>query len=470
MPNRTDGTMPVTAALAKRMSAQPLSGLTILHINHLLNDVLELNGILRNLGAELVYVPVIYGQKTLPKDLPYTLITAYHAGDGFQIYHNERIVEVAPDNFEAAVRRSIILAYQHAQDLAQQRASGKILILEDGGYHFDALAEAPTELDRTLIIGAIEQTAAGMRRARVHLLQPASSDYPVLSVARSRLKVRFENYFIARRIVEETALLMYEEEEFLDLKDVLVIGYGIIGRPIAQLLSKLGCRVVVSDANAQVLHTATCDGFETLKRSSDLAAIAPLVVMGATGKASFTLELLANLLKSSNQTIYLVSGSSKRVEFAEVIEFFEGTAERRQILARRYSSLGEIVDVRLEPAPCGIIYHFRTAGQERALVLIAEGYPVNFYRPLSQSLPARVIDLINAELLLLTHYLWWNHPSLYRQLYLLGHDYLPNLGISEEELMELWTDSNRVSALIRQTGIWQVLSPHPNEHWLTTFA
>ncbi len=68
--------MPVTEAVAERIGQGGLSGLTIIHINHLLRDVLGLNEVFVGLGADLVYVPVIYGQRELPAGLPYPSVYA----------------------------------------------------------------------------------------------------------------------------------------------------------------------------------------------------------------------------------------------------------------------------------------------------------------------------------------------------------------------------------------------------------
>jgi hypothetical protein len=56
--------MPVTTSLAADLGHNPFDDLTIIHVNHLLKDVLDLNLIFSNLGANVIFVPVIYGLKT----------------------------------------------------------------------------------------------------------------------------------------------------------------------------------------------------------------------------------------------------------------------------------------------------------------------------------------------------------------------------------------------------------------------
>lgn len=458
--------MPVTAALAERMGPGGLAGVTIVHVNHLLNDVLDMNQLLIGLGARLVFVPVIYGEKELPAALPYPWLCAYPEGAGFGLYRDGRRASDGPAQFEQATRAAVAAGLSLGAEIAAATGDGRLLVIEDGGYHF-AIQPGPLDRAGLRVIGAIEQTMAGLRNARQHIERDRAGTYPVLSVARSKLKVRFENYFIARRVVEETAMLLYEQDEFLDMKDVVLIGYGVIGRPIAALLRKLNCRVIVLEENAQIRHTATCDGFEVLQRPEDLAFGQATLVLGATGRPAFALDQLAAFVASQAPALFLASASSKRIEFAPLVAFFED-ADARAKAAERSPPLREVEEIAVRRGPFGCAYEFSHRGRRRSVVLLAEGYPVNFYRPQSQSLPSRVIDPINAEILVLAHYLCHNGRALYNRLYLLGHDHLPDLGVSEEELMDLWTRHNHISPSILNAGIWQAFSPHPNEHWLTT--
>ncbi len=460
--------MPVTKSVARQIGRGGLSGLTIIHINHLVRDILDLNEIFIDLGANLVYVPVIYGDRELPAGLSYPSICAHRTNDGFALYRDFELLGPAPAEFEDAIKAAIQEAFTLGFAQAAAENHEKVIVVEDGGYHFDLVSRLSADRTASKIIGAIEQTKAGVRSARSHVDANGGAQYPILSIARSKLKVRFENYFVARRVVEEVAMLLYELEEYLAFRDVLLIGYGIIGRPMGVLLRKLDCHVVVTDNDPQVQHTATCEGFEvTEKVSRDMFETKP-IVLGTTGTPAFTLEMFVEFLKSSSDTLYLVSASSKRVEFSSVIRYLEGTAEYRASRNTRYPILAEIDHIEMVSKPAGLVYSFAYQGQARRVVLLAEGYPVNFYRPQSQSLPSRVIDPINGEILLLVQYLFKNHATLRKQLYLLGHDYLPGLFAEEDELMTLWQANNNVSPSIVSSGVWQALSPHPNERRLVT--
>jgi hypothetical protein len=460
-------TMPVTKLIAERIGPGGLAGLVILHINHLLNDVLDLNEILLDLGAELIFVPVLYGEKVVPTDLPYTLVYAEHDGATFGLYRDNRRFADGPPTFEAAVKAAIVEAYRLTLALAHEHGIKKVLILEDGGYHFDGLKEHLDGADGgPTVIGAIEQTMAGIRAANRHLETSTKPLYPILSVARSKLKLRFENYFIARRVVEETTLMLYDLEEFLALGDVVLIGYGIIGRPIAALLRKLDCRVHILEHNPKIARTAQWDGFDVIDRlSPELYETSPLI-LGATGRAAYTFDMLCEFLASERDTLYLVSASSKRVEFSTIITFFEGSDADRAAAAEHAPFLKDIHDIAIVKQPYGLQYTFIYRDEPRTVVLLAEGYPANFYRPSSQSLPSRVIDPINAELLILAQYLFHHHATLANTLHLLGHDPLPGLCADEDEVMGLWTQQNRISSGLINSGIWQTLHPHPNERLL----
>lgn len=469
MKSNLGNTMPVTESVARQIGQKGLSGLTIIHINHLLRDVLDLSEVFVGLGADLVYVPVIYGQRELPVGLPYPSVYACREGDRFSIQRDSQWVGQASADFEGAVKAAVREAFVLGFRQASSKGNKKVLVVEDGGYHVDVLSGlCNEEPDAPRIIGAIEQTKAGVRSAMRYIEADGRAPYPILSIARSKLKVRFENYFVARRVVEETALLLYELEDFLAFRDVLLIGYGIIGRSMAHLLRKLDCRVIVMDSDPQVKHTAMSEGFETADTVSREMFETNPIVLGATGHPAFTLNMFIEFLKSPSDTLYLVSASSKRVEFLPIIRYFEGSREVQASLHQRYLVLGSIQDVRMTKSSAGLEYSFTYKGHARRIVLLAEGYPVNFYRPDSQSLPSRVMDPINAEILLLVQYLFRNHSALRGTLYLLGHHHLPDLHAEEDELMALWMQNNDISPTVINSGIWQVLSPHPNERWLAT--
>lgn len=457
--------MPITASVAQHLDANAFADALVIHTNHLLDDVLLLNEVFVQLGAEMVFIPVMYGEKTLPAHVPYDLMYPRVENGEVVIYRNGEAVSKAPTNLDNGVQAAIVEAFRHYAMHTQR----KILVLEDGGYHYEMLEYIKPLVSRRSpgIVAAVEQTRKGLRNAEAHLARAnGNHHYPVLSVARSKLKTRFENQFIAQRVIEETTLMLYLLDEFLTYRDVLLLGYGVIGRPMAMIARNMGCRVFVRDTDLTVQRAALRDGFGVGSAVSPELFTGMPIVMGTTGVPSFTLPMFEQYLKSAAPRLYLVSASSGRIEFSHLIKFFEGTPQERLALAREFPFLGRIEDISVEFVNKVYMYRFTYYGEQREVVLLGEGYPVNFYRPDSQSLPAKIIDPINAEILVLAEYGLKHGRLLQPGAYLLGRDELPNLTISEEDILRLWGAHNHIAALNHESSVWYTFEPHPCEERL----
>ena len=124
-------------------------------------------------------------------------------------------------------------------------------------------------------------------------------------------------------------------------------------------------------------------------------------MIGSTGEASFTLPILSAFAHAPAPRIFLVSASSKRTEFDTIIQFFEGRTQNRARFLASESELATIHDIGIETNPSGLTYTFKCGNRGKTIVLIARGYPVNFFRKDGFSLTMGMIDPINAELVLL---------------------------------------------------------------------
>ncbi len=454
--------MPVTAEIAARIGPGGLDGLTIIHVNHLLMDILDLNVMLAELGATVIYVPVIYSENKPMPPAPYAVFRpgAYN-GNGTAPPKG-----FASSRFSASINYAVRAAMQSA--LAQPaNGARRILLIEDGGYHYDIQKELDGMADETVFVGTVEQTVAGIRAARAYLRQNGSIDHPVVSVARSKAKMRFENQFVAMRVIEELALLFYQLEEFLSLKDVLLLGYGILGRAAAFLLRARSCHVTVKDMDEVVIHAAETEGFEVFESFQPEMFDSAPVVLGMTGTPAFTMTDFVAFLDGTSPVLYLASGSSKRVEFAHLINYFEGDDDDRAAVNAQVPQLQALADIEVHTTPVGLDYTFTYQGRPRKVVLFAKGQPVNFFRADSDSLPAKVADVINAEVLALVHYLYGHQNQVEPRLHLLGHDSLAGFDVEEDELLTLWFAKNQVSStLMQKTNLWRLFPPHPCEHRL----
>ena len=361
--------MPITASVASKLDASVFANSIVVHINNLLDDFLILNELLLHLGADLIFVPKSYGNRELPPDLPYDSFYARVEDAEFAIYKNlERIAE-APNELEPAVQAAIIEAFANRVSTSDRR----VLILEDGGYHYNVLPAIETHLPPSSpgIVAGVEQTTRGIVLAEKYRRNSGKLNHPILTVARSKLKTRYENRFIAQRVLEELSLLLYSLNEFLSYRDVLLMGYGILGRAIAMTARKMDCRVFIKDIDPEIERAAMREGFRVVKSIfPELFETLP-IVLGVTGDASFTLPMFEQFLQSSAPRLYLVSASSGRVEFSSVIHFFEGTPEERYSLAEELQSPHLIENISVRRIKAGFVYSFSYRDNTREVVLLA---------------------------------------------------------------------------------------------------
>ena len=169
----------------------------------------------------------------------------------------------------------------------------KIIILDDGGY---LVYWANTLLKNLKNVVAVEQTSSGYVK-----LKNLKLNFPVINVARSEAKLKFESPFIA-----ETAIFKLKERlsKFkLSPKNVLVIGNGSVGRNVSNILKR----------EFEVKHYDLDNSLSDFK-NKDLSSIISQfdMIVGCTGEAVIKKEQF-NLLKRG---VVLVSISSSDREFS----------------------------------------------------------------------------------------------------------------------------------------------------------
>jgi S-adenosylhomocysteine hydrolase len=424
-----------------------------------LNDIIELNKVFSSLFEKLVYVVVPYSTET--KILPSRSYSTYYHEIENNIYFVKKDVDIITDtnDFYSAMYESIKAAFKH--DVIPLVCQGKkVIIIEDGGFHYNIINELihTYPVLETAIIGVIEQTTSGVRRYK-DFVNSINIPYPVLSVARSKIKMRLESHFIARRVIDELNYLLYMANNFLSFHKVLIIGYGIIGRNISSALSALKCNIEVYDIEDGILSIAKDDGINVIDSIQNIQFTDNLIIIGATGEAAFTSLMFFSFVTSDAKKIYLASASSKRIEFQNIVNFFEvGDKDEayRQII-------DEMKNILIEQKDYGTIYNFRYKDVDKKIVLIANGYPVNFFRKNIISLTESVIDLINCEIFILIEYLLKEKENLKPQLYLLGSSDLHSLDVEEECLVQSWVNLLALQFDETDGTIWKRFDVHPFE-------
>lgn len=427
----------------------------VLHINHCLDNSFFFNDVLKTLFFDVVFVAVPYNNQQVDSTYPNS---CYHGlcQDGvYQLMKNGALLGVSHPEFLEATY--LLMQEAFCREIIPLLQSGKkLLVIEDGGYHFEVLSRLRTlypDIEKNTI-GVVEQTTSGTRNSmsKTGYRYP----YPCASIARSDIKMELESIFIGQRIVEELALMLYEADAFLSFHSVLLVGYGIVGRSCRMALEGRLCQLSAYDTDADIRQLAFQDGLEVYDAPNEQMFFHDTIVIGCVGRPSFGIEMFRCFLAGKAQKLYLASGSSKDVEFKEILQYLSG----------HQPQIAGLSLVEVEEKPLYTKYRFDYNGTMKELFLLAEGKPVNFYREGVISLTYRVIDLVFAEMLHLALYLC-SHRDLSPQLYILGEDNAVTKDISERNLLDLWFQENR---FYYKGDARSFLNPHPMEGSLRKVA
>ena len=442
------------AALAAK-AEKGWEDVVVLHINHCMDNSFYFNDVLKSLFSHVVFLAPPYNNQDIPEGYPGP---CYHGMRRDGTYHlmKDR-VDLGSSNTEFLEATLLLLEEAFRQELIPLLRQGKkLLIIEDGGYHFEALSRVrhlfPEVEDK--IIGVVEQTTSGTRSSISH--QGYRYSYPCASIARSDIKMNLESIFIGQRIVEELGLMLYAADTFYSFHPVLLVGYGVVGRSCRMALEGRFCQMSAYDTDSRVLQVARDDGLQTFSNPDPEMFSRDTIVIGCVGRNSFDEEMFLAFLEGQGGSVYLASGSSKDVEFAYFLRY----------LAGKEPEISGLVLETWETTEWYSCYHFRYCGKEKTVYFMAEGKPVNFYREGVISLTYRVIDLVFTEMLQMALYLC-RHRETPPQLYVLGEDNPITRAVSERDLLNLWFQENH---FWYQGELEAFLQPHPMANELRKIA
>ena len=155
--------------------------------------------------------------------------------------------------------------YDH---LRQALAIRPHLVIDDGGDFARLLHTSCRELAGDLI-GGCEETTTGVKRLRI-LEKAGRLMYPVIAVNDARCKHLFDNRYGTGQSV--WAAIMSTTNLLIAGKVVVVAGFGMCGKGVAQRARALGARVVVTEIDPVKACEALMEGFDVMP----MLAAAPL--------------------------------------------------------------------------------------------------------------------------------------------------------------------------------------------------
>jgi S-adenosylhomocysteine hydrolase len=176
----------------------------------------------------------------------------------------------------------------------------RLYLLDSGGGLVHAI-HAPEFEGLRARCAAVEVTSQG-----VFHIDGVRLDVPVVNVARSWAKITYESVDIGLAVAEE--IDRHVANMNFAIERAVVLGYGTIGRPVADCLARRGMRVSVIDPAPSPPHS---DGRHEYARDRAEAIASAQMILGCSGRASLTQDDWGAL---ADHTI-LASASSYDVEF-----------------------------------------------------------------------------------------------------------------------------------------------------------
>lgn len=423
----------------------------LLHINHSLDDILSFHRDISNSFGKSVFVSIPYTISHYVVDIKWSkaLNTFAVYADKYKLFifkDNEKI-RATTQNLETQMEDLLFEAVRFIYD--DIIAGKKIIILEDGGYHYSVFDKLQSvfPLLKNSVIGCVEQTRNGVRAYYTNS-KIGYVPYPVITVARSRIKMRIESHYIALSSIN----LIFDylssiHEEVADL-NFIVIGYGAIGRQVSKILEKRNVSCLVVDNDEYVLNGSSTEQQKIAYSINKKDYSAHTLVIGTTGNASFTTKMLDHFFDSNCKILILVSVSSKQTEFSMVYS----SLSNRKFSFRQISKNGK---------NWGTEYRVAIGECEKIIRIIGDGYPINFFCDWAERLPASIVDMIFAEMLYSLSIII-SSIGLSDNIYFLG-DSTQSIVDIEEGLLNEWMS---LDYDIKNTvyNCWD--DPHPCEKYL----
>lgn len=348
---------PLLSYYSHAMSSQPFGGKRLLCLLHFLRDLVPFVEAMKRLGLDPRISHFYYKRYPYPQR---DEIRTWLEKQGCQV----QCVTDLDEDLNA---------------LEQEEAArvGDVLIIEDGGHIYPRLLNRyPKLLERTH--GCVEQTTRGIRnveRALSELEQHRVSSIPVLSVAGSQLKAEFEPPHVADAVVRNIRRVL--EHIALRGKEVALLGYGTIGEALAERLEAERTHITVYDPNNNRRLVAAQSGYRVCDTATEVVR-EKFLVIGSSGECAVGRDEILAL----RHRAHLVSASSEQYEFG-IKELYALSGGR----AEPYAPQGEVV---------GTVFKLRK--DEKEIILLANGYPINFWG--FDSMPNQASDLVLCLLLL----------------------------------------------------------------------
>jgi len=298
-------------------------------------------------------------------------------------------------------------------------------VLIDDGADLISLVHASRRELIPRIRGASEETTTGVKRLRA-MANEGRLKFPVMAVNDSPAKRLFDNRFGTAESTLQA--IMGITNTLIAGKQVVVVGYGYVGRGIASRAKGLGAIVTVVESDAIRALEAAMDGFR-VTRMSEAAKIGDIFIT-ATGNLN---AVRAEHMRRMRNGAILCNAGHFNVEID-----IEGLAK---LAVRRRNVLEDIEEFQLKDG--------------RRLYLLAEGRLVNLAGLRSLGHPIEIMDMSFSLQALSVEYLAKHGRKLENRV----HDVPPEIDrrVAELKLKSLGVGLEKLTGeQVRYLRSWQL--------------
>jgi hypothetical protein len=219
------------------------------------------------------------------------------------INYQECSAQVGLGKFSHSFIRDINALWQKV--LTKEEPISNLIVMDHGGH---ALSFVPAEILKKYDVIGIEKTSAGLKNIR-------GLPFPIIETASCAAKKFFESPLIAEAVISKlTPFIPVHKKKLI----CGVIGYGSIGKAIADKLSSLKHQVLIYDNNHIKKNNKSFEHIVT--NDLDAAMACSDYIFGCTGN-----DVIKSLdiFRFCSQDKTLISCSSEDKEFLSLIQFIQ---------------------------------------------------------------------------------------------------------------------------------------------------
>jgi hypothetical protein len=271
-----------------------------------------------------------------------------------------------PGEFNESFEQDIARLWETVRDQLSDRQIKRILVLDDGG---KCITSIPDELLARYQVVGIEQTSHGM-----FLFEQRSPSFAVISWARTAVKLQVGGHIFSRCLIDKLHAVFLRDKSLAGLA-VGIIGLGSIGRGLADIASRLGCRIMFYDPDPNLeVPACLCERVTRLHSLEELLLRCEYLI-GSSGRNPFK----DKWPMAHRPDIKLFSASGGDQEFGPIIRDLRSSPS--------FKVAADTWDITSDDGPCGPI---------RIAYL---GFPYNFVSRAEEAVPTRIVQLETGGLL-----------------------------------------------------------------------